>query len=344
MVSPVKEIKRVESPSGVTILQRDEGRVWVERRGDRHLVSLEPFDPARHIAFRTHETRYPLELIESIAETKEFGNICDEMRRDEAEDYVGRNVRQTIASYRPLLSFKGKRILDFGCGMGASTMRLAQLLPESEIVGIELEPRLLDVAQRRQEFYGARNVTLLRSPSGDQLPAGLGTFDVIMFSALFEHLLPNERTTLLPRIWSLLNDGGVLFITETPHRWHFSEGHTTKLLFLNYLPDGAALWAARRFCKRYPADVSWEFLLREGIRGGSVREIMRILRSTGGAPHLLDPLPSEARDRIDIWFRETTQSRSKQVMRTAFKTLRLATGLTFVPSLSIAISKGPASE
>ena len=219
-------------------------------------------------------------------------------------------------------------------------MRLANLLPDSRIVGIELEPQLLRIARKRQEFYGAQNVTLLQSPGGDQLPPEIGTFDVIMFSALFEHLLPGERATLLPRIWSLLNPSGILFITETPHRWHPREGHTTRLPFINYAPDAVALWATRRFCRRYPRDVSWEFLLREGIRGGSVREIMGILRTAGGGrPSLLKPLPSDVRDRIDVWFRETTQSRSKKLMRTAFKMLRYSTGITYVPSLSLAIRK-----
>lgn len=340
MASGLKQIPITASLPRVAILERQEGRVRLERTDDeRHLVSIEPFDPQRHIAVQTHETRYPLELIRSIAEVKEFGNICDEMRRDEADDYVGRNLRQTIAGYCPLADLKGARVLDFGCGMGASTMRLAHLLPESRIVGIDLEARLLEVARMRQEFYDARNVTLLHSPGGDSLPPDLGTFDVVMFSALFEHLLPHERTALLPRIWGLLNPRGILFITETPHRWHFREAHTTGLPFLNYVPDRVALAATRRFCNRYARDVGWDHLLREGVRGGSVREIMRILRSADGAPELLAPLPSEARDRIDIWFRETTQSRSKKLMRSAFKLLRYTTGLTYVPSLSLAIRK-----
>ena len=149
------------SPAGVVILQREEGRVRVERTGDRHLVSLEPSYPSRPIYVRSHETRYPLELIESIAAVKEFAHICDEMRRDEAEDYVGRNVRQTITSYCPLADLRGKRVLDFGCGMGASTMRLAQLLPDSQITGIELEPHLLNIARKRQDFYRALNLCIV---------------------------------------------------------------------------------------------------------------------------------------------------------------------------------------
>ena len=168
-------------------------------------------------------------------------------------------------------------------------MWLSRMFPESEIVGVEIEPHLLEIARMRRDFYRADRVTLLQSPSGDSIPPDLGTFDFIVLSALFEHLLPHERPVILPKVWETLSPGGVLFLCETPHRYHFKESHTTKLYGLNYLPDRLTLWATRRFCKRYGPDVSWEFLLREGIRGGTVREILGILKATGSPPEHCSP-------------------------------------------------------
>ena len=56
------------------------------------------------------------------------------------------------------------------------------------------------------------------------------------------------------------------------------EGHTTGLPFINYLPDNLAYFIARRFSKRVENNESWVMLLRKGIRGGTEREIMKILR------------------------------------------------------------------
>jgi methylase of polypeptide subunit release factors len=46
-------------------------------------------------------------------------------------------------------AFAGKRLLDFGCGSGASGLNLARLLPDLEIVGVELLPEFVALARRR---------------------------------------------------------------------------------------------------------------------------------------------------------------------------------------------------
>ena len=130
-----------------------------------------------------------------------------------------------------------------------------------------------------------------KSPSGDSLPPELGQFDFIMFNAVFEHLLPHERPKLLPLVWQHLRPGGVLFLNQTPYRYSLVEVHTTGgMPFINYLPDSVTLWAARKFCKRVQPNETWNSLLRRGIRGGTVPEILGIL---GGSKHarLLTPSP-----------------------------------------------------
>ena len=320
-------------------LQRPEGRIHIEPVRGGHRVRLEPFNQGKWTQFTHHETTYPVGLIQAICQVKEFGNICDEMRRDEVASYVGRSLRFAIFPYFEEADFRGKRILDFGCGMGASSMWLSRMFPESEIVGVELEPHLLEIARMRRDFHRADKVTLLQSPSGDSLPPDLGTFDFVVFSALFEHLLPHERPALLPKVWETLSPGGVLFLCETPHRYHFKESHTTNLYGLNYLPDRLTLWATRRFSKRYGPDVSWEFLLREGIRGGTVREILGILKATGSPPELLTPRLLGTKDLIDVWLESTSKTLSKRLMARSFKILKTFTGIIYIPSLTLAIRK-----
>ena len=58
----------------------------------------------------------------------------------------------------------------------------------------------------------------------------------MMLSAVFEHVLPEERDPVLDMLWSVLRPGGVMVVDQTPHRWFPQESHTTALPFLNYLP------------------------------------------------------------------------------------------------------------
>src|SRR5436309_1759361 len=195
-----------------------------------------PFMPSS-----TCETAYPLDLIEAIFATKGPAYLCDEILRDEQPTYVRLALARDLGAYFDLGWFHEKRVLDFGCGAGASTMSLAKLFPGARIVGIEVDQRLLALAHRRQQHYGFSNVALTRSPSALELPPVIGRFDCVVLSAVYEHMLPQERVRILPLIWSVIRPGGFLFINQTPHRYFPYESHTTSLPFINYLPDILAL-------------------------------------------------------------------------------------------------------
>ena len=217
---------------------------------------------------------------------------------------------------------------------------LCRLLPPCQIVGVELEPKLLELARRRASYFGRASLELMLSPSCDSLPPELGEFDFIMFNAVFEHLLPHERRALLPLVWSHLRPGGVLFLNQTPYRWSPVETHTTQgLPLINYLPDSLALKAARRYCRRVLPNESWESLLRRGIRGATVPEIVGILGGSARA-ELLRPLP-EIGDRIDLWYRSLSPRHAwlKRSLWMALKLGKLASGQEVTPTLSLAIRK-----
>jgi predicted O-methyltransferase YrrM len=98
-------------------------------------------------------------------------------------------------------------------------MAIASLLPETHVIGVELDETNLHEAQAILTHRGLRNATFLQSPQGDALPAGIGTFDFMMLSAVFEHLLPIKRQTVMPLLWSHPRPGGTMFVNQTPYRW-----------------------------------------------------------------------------------------------------------------------------
>lgn len=295
------------------------------------------------------ETAYPVELIRKIINAKGAVVLCDEIRRDEDPAYVQACLEKDIFGYLPPESFENKALLDFGCGAGASTVILARKLIRTQILGVDLEERWLAIARARARFYGSSNVEFFRSPAGDQLPKDLGPFDYIVMSAVYEHLLPAERKRLLPQLWNQLKLGGVLFINQTPYRYFPFEGHTSRLPLLGYLPDRIALAYARRFSPRVGSQSSWPELLRRGIRGADVGEILTILRQNSSHPPvLLEPNQVGLEDRIDLWYAGYAVSIAnkypwakpiQRFMKLLLKFIKFTTGLVVVPSLSLAIQK-----
>lgn len=186
----------------------------------------------------------------------------------------------------------------------------------------------------------------LCSPSATELPPDMGTFDAVVMSAVYEHLLPEERVALMPQLWSHLRPGGVLFLNQTPNRAFPIEVHTTKLPFINYLPDRMACWMARRFSRRVRAREKWPGLLRRGIRGGTLPEILELLSENHDQVNL-SPSRLGILDPVELWFRSSGAMRArgvKRLMKVPFRIASWGFGEPMVPNLALAIRKVEARD
>jgi len=293
-------------------LNHEDGKVLItELEGGKRRVSVTLFNQNKHIPHESCETSYPVSMIAEILRIKRPAYLCDEIKRDEDPLDVQRCIKYEVFSYMGEDELDGSRILDFGCGGGASTMILARHLPKSEILGVELRSELLRLA-------------------------------LMILCAVYEHLLPHERRLLLPQLWSHLRPGGVLFIFQTPFRWFPLESHTTRMPLINYLPDSITHRLVSRFSNRVGSNETWADLLRRGIRGASPGEILRILREAGSCPVLLEPSRTGLRNRIDLWVSLSGAARYPAFKRIAAIPLRIleaVTGFVFTPYISLAFRK-----
>jgi len=333
-----------DATAGVVWLEHPQGRVCIQPHSDgRRLVTTHPAEGV-FVSRSTWLTSYPVELIAEILNVKTLGYLCDELARDEDPNYVELFLRYSLLGYLPAESFAGARLLDFGCGSGASTVVLARMLPGTEIVGVELEGELLRLARMRAQLHGLSNLVLAQSPSGERLPPGIGSFQFINLGAVYEHLLPAERRRLPAALWSVLEGGGVIFVNQLPYRFYPIEDHTTGLPLINYLPDRWALALARRYSPRVDADATWSSLLRAGIRGATAGEVRRDLLRGGGQARMLTPKMMGLRDHADLWYGYSTRHQPRHLtlkrgMRVAFKLASRLAGSPVAPGLSLAFQK-----
>jgi SAM-dependent methyltransferase len=147
---------------------------------------------------------------------------------------------------RESLGLDGRgRLLDVGCGPASLTHLLAPLFAEA--VGIDADAAMVREA-RRAAAANERFVQL----RAEQLPAGLGTFDVVTFAQSF-HWLDQARVAMTVHDM-LVPSGAVVHVGATTHRGDGDVPHDEiEALVRTYLgpvrragrrtlPDGAPAW------------------------------------------------------------------------------------------------------
>ena len=120
------------------------------------------------------------------------------------------------------------RVLDAGCGCGRELQRVAHLVPNGEVVGIDLAAGMVNAAHRDAAAHGLTNVAFVQSDVGDLPPEFAGRFDVV-YNCLAHHHYP-EPQRASRAILRVLRPGGVYCIVDPGPAW------------FNAISSGLAKW------------------------------------------------------------------------------------------------------
>jgi len=105
---------------------------------------------------------------------------------------AGRNrMRQTLLEWLPE-DLSGQRVLDAGCGTGASAFELARR--GAAVVAVDLSPRLIEVAGERTP---SDLESVIDFRVGDMLDPALGRFDAVLAMDSLVHYRPKDIVHVL---------------------------------------------------------------------------------------------------------------------------------------------------
>lgn len=121
------------------------------------------------------------------------------------EDWVRAGLVAAIAG-------QPRRILDLGCGTGSTTLDLKQAFPEAEVVGLDLSPLMLAVAEDKANLAGLEIAFRHGPAEATGFPSG--HFDLVTAALLFHETPPAIARAILREAFRVAIDGGQVVILD----------------------------------------------------------------------------------------------------------------------------------
>lgn len=105
-----------------------------------------------------------------------------------------------------------RRILDLGCGTGTTTLLLKQTFPEAEVMGLDLSPYMLVMAEHKAKEKGLSIQWKHSFAEATGLRAA--SFDLVTASLLFHETPVSISKAILQEAFRLLQPGGEVMILD----------------------------------------------------------------------------------------------------------------------------------
>ena len=123
-------------------------------------------------------------------------------------------VREILKS----IDLKGKSVLDIGCGTGGVEVVLVEELGAASVMGIDVEPQLIQRSQQRIEQHGLQHQVNLKLVSPGPFDFPDNHFDVVFSKDSMVHIA--DKNALFNEVLRVLKPGGQFAASD----WLVGEG------------------------------------------------------------------------------------------------------------------------
>jgi ubiquinone/menaquinone biosynthesis C-methylase UbiE len=184
-----------------------------------------------------------------------------------------------------------RRILDLGCGTGSTTLMLKQAFPQAEVIGLDLSPYMLVMAD-----YKAKKAGLdiqWRHGKAEETGFPEASFDVVTASLLFHETPPTVSEAILRECFRLLVPGGQVLILDGNQKTLRQVEWLTEIFEEPYIKDYAAAsleaWmGAASFKAVQSKDWWWVHQVTQGVKPISAEDRDAIAKEVSTSSRLDD--------------------------------------------------------
>jgi len=137
--------------------------------------------------------------------------------------------RKAIIKAPPFSSEQPIRIVEIGCGTGYNLSRLAKHFPHAQLIGLDVSPHMVQLAQRRTRAFADR-LQIIQGPYQPHHTWFAPEVDLMLFSYSLTMINP-QWSSLLIQAQHDLRTGGIIAVTDfhdSPKQWfkqHMSNHH-----------------------------------------------------------------------------------------------------------------------
>jgi ubiquinone/menaquinone biosynthesis C-methylase UbiE len=121
----------------------------------------------------------------------------------------------------------GEMVLDVGCGTATLALLAKQMHPETTVIGLDVDLRILKIARRKALDLGVE--IILHEGEASRLPYPNHCIDRLLSSFLFHHLDTENKQHAVTEAFRVLRPGGELHVLD------FGKPHNIYSLVVSYV-------------------------------------------------------------------------------------------------------------
>ncbi|MCZ7584740.1 MAG: methyltransferase domain-containing protein [Deltaproteobacteria bacterium] len=199
---------------------------------------------------RRYETDYSQRIVELIVERKGV------RRMPRYLGYRRERGGKLAPLFRPFeQSGQTISVLEPGCSSGHLSETILGFSCVERLVSSDVDAGMLAVAREKKEYFGYGHWEIHEAPTPEFTRE---QFDVVLLSAMLEHVDRAVRPELIRACWERVKPGGLFAVLETENRWWPWEYHVLRLPipYAHYLPP-RLIYRLLRWTGRY--DAGWSY-------------------------------------------------------------------------------------
>lgn len=157
----------------------------------------------------------PLEEIHNAERTKWDALAPDHVNKGDilTDDASFQSVTNRIYLLQGIADFlgdlSGKKVLEYGCGLGKNTMLLAK--SGADVTTFDLSPKSVEYTKKRAEANGVSDRVEAHVAAAEDLPFPSDSFDIVFGQAILHHI---DTAVGAPELFRVVKPGGKVAFTE----------------------------------------------------------------------------------------------------------------------------------